>query len=44
MNYNRQLPPGAEFSVVTDGQGFYAFVRDGAVCFAAKVATAEANR
>ena len=43
MNYNRQLPPGAEFSVVTDGQGFYAFVRDGAVCFSARVVTAGAD-
>lgn len=41
MNYSRELPPGAEFSVMTDGRGFFAFVRDGAVCFAAKVATTE---
>ena len=39
MNYNRQLPPGAEFSVFTDGQGFYSFVRDGANCFCAIVKT-----
>ena len=40
MNYSRELPPGAEYSVQTDGRGFFAFVRDGAVCFSAKVETA----
>ena len=40
MNYSKELPPEAEFSVLTDGQGFFAFVRDGAVCFSAKVETA----
>ena len=39
MNYSRELPPGAEFSVMTDGRGFFAFTREGAVCFSARTRT-----
>lgn len=37
MNYNRELPLGTQFDVLTDGCGFFSFVRDGAACFTALV-------
>ena len=37
MNYNRELPLGTRFNVLTDGAGFFAFERDGNACFTALV-------